>query len=495
MLKMNKSGKNDFAAKYEAVARSQAVIEFTPDGKIVTANQNFLDAMGYSLDEIVGRHHSMFVEDGFAETADYREFWDSLRHGKFQAAEFKRIGKGGRPVWIQGSYNPVVDASGRTTSVVKFATDVTDRKLANAEVRGKLDALNKSQAIIEFDLDGTIQTANKNFLDTMGYSLEEVRGQHHRIFVAADDRDAPEYKQFWAKLARGEFQAAEYRRITKDGSDVWIQASYNPILDMDGNPFKIVKFATDITEQVAERHRRATAQRTIAQDLVTISESASNTSSQTASVAAAATQASTGVQSIASGAEQLSASAAEISQQVSRASQISREAVIEADTTDATVQTLAESAQRIGEIVNLITAIAEQTNLLALNATIEAARAGEAGKGFAVVASEVKGLANQASSATEEISAQVAEVQGATQRAAEAIASIRGTISEVESVSSAVAAAVEEQTSVTADMSANMQDVATGVTDISEAIQRIDEATREVESSTRNVQDLAQQLA
>ena len=495
MLNMNRSGNNRIAEKYEAVARSQAVIEFTPDGEIVTANQNFLDAMGYTLAEIRGQHHAMFVEEGFAETQAYRDFWDNLRRGEAQVAEFKRIGKGGRPVWIQASYNPVVDASGRTTSIVKFATDVTARKLADAEVRGKLDALDKSQAIIEFGLDGTIQTANKNFLDTMGYALEEVSGQHHRMFVAKEDRDTPAYKEFWTKLARGEFQTAEYRRIAKDGSDVWIQASYNPILDMDGKPFKVVKFATDITEQVAERQRRAEAQKTIAEDLARISESASSTSSQTASVAAAATQASTGVQSIASGAEQLSASAAEISQQVSRASQISREAVTEADATDATVKTLAESAQRIGEIVSLITAIAEQTNLLALNATIEAARAGEAGKGFAVVASEVKGLANQASSATEEISSQVSEVQGATQRAAEAIASIRGTISEVESVSSAVAAAVEEQTSVTADMSSNMQDVATGVTDISEAIQRIDAATRDVESSTRNVQGIAQQLA
>lgn len=205
MLKMNRSGNNRIAEKYDAVARSQAVIEFTPDGEIVTANQNFLDAMGYTLGEIRGQHHAMFVEEGFAETQAYRDFWDNLRRGEAQVAEFKRIGKGGRPVWIQASYNPVVDASGRTTSIVKFATDVTDRKLADAEVRGKLDALDKSQAIIEFDLDGTIQTANKNFLDTMGYALEEVSGQHHRIFVAEEDRDTPDYKEFWARLARGEF--------------------------------------------------------------------------------------------------------------------------------------------------------------------------------------------------------------------------------------------------------------------------------------------------
>ena len=495
MLKMKPSRNQQIARTYEAVARSQAVIEFTPDGKIITANQNFLDAMGYALDEVRGHHHSMFVDAAYAKSPEYEAFWSRLREGLAQVAEYKRFGKGGRPVWIQASYNPVLDDAGRTISIVKFATDVTDRKLRNAEVRGKLNALDKSQAIIEFGLDGTVQTANENFLETMGYSLDEILGQHHQIFVPEEERNTPEYKEFWAKLGRGEFQAAEFRRVGKDGSDIWIQASYNPILDMDGVPFKVVKFATDITERVRERHRRTEAQKAIAADLSRITESASGTSAQTASVAAAASQASSGVQSIASGAEQLSASAAEISQQVSRASQISRDALAEADSTDATVQTLSDSAQRIGEIIKLIQAIADQTNLLALNATIEAARAGEAGKGFAVVASEVKGLANQASSATDDISSQVAGVQAATRHAAEAIASIRATISEVESVSSAVAAAVEEQTAVTADMSANMQDVAQGVTDISEAIQRIDAATRDVESSTRNVQGVAQQLA
>lgn len=205
MLKLMNSGKSRVADKYDAITRSQAVIEFTPDGKILTANQNFLDAMGYALNEIVGQSHSLFVDGEYAASREYREFWDALRAGQFQSAEYKRIGKGGRPVWIQASYNPVKDASGRTYRVVKFATDVTQRKLRNADRNGKLAALDKSQAIIEFELDGTILTANENFLKTLGYSLDEIRGQHHRLFVAKDERDTPAYKEFWDRLARGEF--------------------------------------------------------------------------------------------------------------------------------------------------------------------------------------------------------------------------------------------------------------------------------------------------
>jgi methyl-accepting chemotaxis protein len=495
MLNQFMNRRSETVDKYRAVCRSQAVIEFDLDGRIRTANENFLATMGYELAEVRGQHHRIFVDPEDAADPAYEAFWEALRRGEYRSAEYKRIGKDGRPVWIQASYNPVLDASGHAYMVVKFATDVTEQKLRNAETRGKLDAIGKAQAIIEFDLDGKILTANENFLSALGYTLSEIEGRHHRIFVDEAEHDTPEYKEFWAALARGEFRSAEYRRVGKGGRDVWILASYNPILDMNGKPFKVVKFATDITDQVLERQRRAKIQRQIAEELDRISKSASGTSAQTASVAAATNQASTGVQSVASGAEEMSASAREISTQVTRASEISRRAVAEADTTDRMMGSLADSAQRIGEIVSMISAIADQTNLLALNATIEAARAGEAGKGFAVVASEVKGLANQASQATEEITAQIQEVQVASGDAAKAIASIRATIAEVESVSSAVAAAVEEQSAVTSDMSANMQEVAQGVSNINTSIQEIDSATRAVEAATRNVQESARQIA
>jgi methyl-accepting chemotaxis protein len=178
---------------------------------------------------------------------EYQQFWADLRAGRYQAAEYKRVGKGGKDVWIQASYNPVLDASGKPIKIVKYATDITDAKLRNADYQGQLAAIGKAQAVIEFDLDGTIRTANENFLVTLGYRLDEVQGRHHRMFVTPAFGASREYQQFWADLAAGTYQAGEYKRVGKGGKEVWIQASYNPILDMSGRPFKVVKYATDVT--------------------------------------------------------------------------------------------------------------------------------------------------------------------------------------------------------------------------------------------------------
>lgn len=237
----------DFEGQVNAIGRSQAVIEFDLQGKILSANENFLNALGYTLDEINGKHHSMFVEPQYANSVEYRQFWNELQSGKYQSAEFKRIGKNGKEIWIQASYNPVFDADGKTVKVVKFATDVTQVKLRNVNFQGQIEAINKAQAVIEFDLNGIVQTANENFLNVLGYRLEEVQGKHHSMFVESQYANSYEYRQFWDDLRAGTFQAAEYKRIGKGGKEVWIQATYNPILDPDGKPLKIVKFATDVT--------------------------------------------------------------------------------------------------------------------------------------------------------------------------------------------------------------------------------------------------------
>jgi len=237
-------------AKLDALDRVQAVIEFSLDGKIITANDNFLRALGYSLAEIEGRHHGIFVDPAYRDSAEYRIFWDRLGRGEHDAGEYKRIAKGGREVWIQASYNPVVGLDGKACKVVKYATDVTAQKLRNADFEGQIAAVSKAQAVIEFSLDGRIMTANENFLKTLGYSLAEIQGQHHSMFVDSAQRDSIEYRFFWEKLGRGEFDAGRYKRIGKGGREVWIQASYNPIVGLNGKAFKVVKYATDVTAEV-----------------------------------------------------------------------------------------------------------------------------------------------------------------------------------------------------------------------------------------------------
>ncbi|ABD89626.1 methyl-accepting chemotaxis protein [Rhodopseudomonas palustris] len=413
------------AGKIAAIQRAQAVVEFKLDGTIITANDNFLKAMGYTLDEIAGKNHSIFVESATRDGAAYREFWAALNRGEYQAAEYKRIGKAGREVWILATYNPIIDETGKPIKVVKFATDVTAQRLGTANLAGQVEAIGKSQAVIEFGMDGTILTANDNFLNAMGYTLSEIKGRHHSIFVEPAERDSPAYGAFWAGLNRGEFQAAEYKRIGKHGREVWIQASYNPILDLNGKPFKVVKYATDTTAQVIAR---------LKSDRVRAM-----------------------MESVAAGAEELNASVREISEAMTKSRNTAMSAVSKVESADEQAQRLSVAAQAMGGIVDLIGNITGQINLLALNATIESARAGEAGRGFAVVASEVKSLANQAKQATDRIGSEIAGLNGISGDVISALLAIKTEIQNVSEYVTATAAAVEEQSTVTSEMSSSMQ--------------------------------------
>jgi len=413
------------AGMIAAIGRAQAVIAFNLDGTIITANENFLKALGYSLGEIQGKHHSMFVEPAMRDSAAYREFWASLNRGEYQAAEYKRIGKGGKEVWILASYNPILDEKGKPFKVVKFATDVTEQKLRTADLAGQIAAIGKSQAVIEFNMDGSILTANENFLNALGYSLREIQGKHHSMFVDAADRDSAAYREFWANLNAGKYQAGEFKRIGKGGREVWIQASYNPILDLNGKPFKVVKYAADTTAQVIAR-KRAESVRGM-------------------------------MESVAAGAEELNASVREISETMTKSRQTASEAVVKVDAADQQAQRLSSASEAMGGIVELIGNITGQINLLALNATIESARAGEAGRGFAVVASEVKNLANQAKQATDKIGQEIGNLNGISADVVGALTAIKQSIQEVSEYVTSTAAAVEEQSTVTSEMSSSMQ--------------------------------------
>ncbi len=240
-------------AMLNAIDHVQAVIEFDLGGHVLHANQHFLDLMGYRLDEIQGRHHRLFCDPAYANSPAYARFWDQLGRGRVHDDEFKRLAKDGREVWIRASYNPVFDPEGHAVRVVKFAADITDTRLQSAEMRALLAAIDHVQAVIEFDLGGHVLHANRNFLDLMGYRLDEIQGRHHRLFCEPDYAQSPAYHQFWEQLARGQVHDHEFKRLGKDGKVVWIRASYNPVFDPEGHPVKVVKFATDITEVRLQR--------------------------------------------------------------------------------------------------------------------------------------------------------------------------------------------------------------------------------------------------
>lgn len=475
----------------ETLADAQAFAEFGVDGRLLTANAPYLALLGYLAGELDGCPHCVLCpRTAVGEAAD-RRLWDTLRTGVPCSGEFKRVAKGDREVWIQATYVPVVHRSGRLERVVHIATDITALKQQALDLDGQVTALHRSQAVISFDLSGTILDANDGFLDLMGYRLAEVQGKHHRLFVDAAEQADEAYADFWDRLGRGEFVSDAFRRIAKGGRDVWIQGTYNPILDGDGRVLKVVKFALDITAQIEERQRRVEAQRVIGTDLDAIGAAVEDVTQQTAAAVDTARKVAQEIQSVASGAEELSASVGEISQQVTHAARMAGEAVTEAQRTGGIVQGLSGQAAQIGEVVTMIQGIAAQTNLLALNATIEAARAGAAGKGFAVVASEVKALAEQTARATSQIREQIVATQGATREAVDAISSIQATIQSLDHVSAAIAAAVEEQSAVTREMSGSMQMAAQGVAAIATGMNTIARTSETVDAATRQVRDVA----
>lgn len=415
----------------DAINRVQAVIHFGLDGTIIDANKNFLRTMGYTLEEIKGRHHSIFVDRDYAKSPAYAEFWNKLRNGEHQQDEFRRITKDGSDVWLHASYNPIYDQNCNLIEIVKFATDVTAEKLRNLDYQGQIEAVHRVQGVIEFNLEGTILSANQNFLSLMGYSLDEIKGHHHSMFVEPGEERSAAYREFWQNLRAGHPDSRVFKRFGKGGNQVWIQASYTPILDLSGRPIKVVKFASDLT------------------GIITQTEMTQKTA-----------------ESVATATEELSSSIAEISRNMAMSRDATNQIMTTSTASGAEASRLVESMNSMQRIVNLIHDIAGRVKLLALNATIEAARAGEAGKGFAVVANEVKSLSDQTAKATNEIGQEIASVQTISSKVAESIHQTLDGVTLVSEYVSSVAVAMEEQTAVTREISEHSTAMVTAVESI-----------------------------
>ena len=416
----------------------QAVIEFDLEGRVLRANSLFLDLMSYSANEVLGQHHRMFCPPEVTASDAYRALWEGLRAGQVREDVFLRVTKAGRPVWLQASYNPILDVTGKPYKVVKFAVDITHDMTSAAETKGKIDAISLSQTVIEFDMEGNVQTANPNFLRTMGYTLAEIRGKHHSMFCEPGLVQSQAYRDFWADLGEGKFQSARYRRIGKHGAEVWIQATYNPILDVDGRPYKVVKYAIDITAQV--QRERAVAQKV--QDITAVLHAMSDAIKRLARSAGRSTEL----------AEQTQREAGDGSGLVRR----SRDAIL----------AIERSSSDIHEIVDTISEISSQTHLLAFNAAIEAARAGEQGVGFSVVADEVRKLAEKSSLAAREIAklihqtvSRVAEGSRLSEEVDAAFSRILGAVEATTRSISEIRIATEEQEHSTQDVARLLEDL------------------------------------
>ncbi|MDG6099123.1 PAS domain S-box protein [Alteromonas sp. ZYF713] len=514
---VDKTEYNLTSNKLGALNRSQGVVEYRPSGEILTANENFLSLMGYDERDIEGKQHRMFVASETANSAEYKEMWAKLNRGEYVAGEFLRFNSRGEEVWIQASYNPVVTSNGKVTRVVEYANDITEERLKNAYFSGQINAIKQSQAVIEFDPTGKILDANDNFLNTVGYTLSEIKGKHHSMFMSPEERSSSEYRLFWEQLGDGQFQTGEFHRVGKGGKSIWIQATYSPIVDDNGKVFRVVKYATDITSRkmavndicqimlsmskgsLVERLEReyegefetlAESVNDFVSNLSSIileirsgSETINNASNEiakgNADLSSRTEQQASSLEETASSMEELTSTvqlnADNAKQANGLASEASRVASSGGKLIEQVVGTMADinqSAKKIEDIIGVIDGIAFQTNILALNAAVEAARAGEQGRGFAVVASEVRTLAQRSANAAKDIKGLISDSVSKVESGNELVNKSGDTMRDI-------VTAIQRVNDIMSEIASASAEQASGIDEINKAVVQMDEMTQQ----------------
>jgi methyl-accepting chemotaxis protein len=529
----------------EAIDRFQGAVEISLDGIIIFANETYLKILGYTYSELVGQHVGIVLEPGFTKSPQYQALWSRILAGEYVSGEFTRIAKDGSIVWIQAYYSPIKDMSGKVFKVANYVVDVTQEKLRNVDYENQVQAVNKNQAVIEFTPEGKILTVNQTFINAMGYGESELIGQHHSMLVDAEYKHSSEYREFWAKLGRGEFDAGQYKRIGKGGKEIYLGASYNPIFDMNGKVTKVVKYATNVTEAVSAQQALAKAveetqnviqlakesdltQRislegkvgsiaelcsgvnalmdTMAEIITTVKDtgetintaaneiSAGNNdlSQRTEQQASSLEKTAASMEELASTVKQNSENAKQANQLAAKASQVAIKGGNVVSEVVTTMSDINSSSRKIEDIISVIDGIAFQTNILALNAAVEAARAGEEGRGFAVVAGEVRNLAQRSAAAAKEIkqliSESVEKVQGGTKLVEEAGETMEDIVNSVKRV-----------TDIMAEITAASIEQSTGINQVNDAVTQMDEVTQQnsalVEQAAAASESLVEQAA
>ena len=493
------SNNKEEKAQLNAIDEHFAVISFSPDGIILEANQNFLNALGYTENEVLGKHHKIFCDSKLVNSKEYSDFWNELKKGTVQTSEFKRIKKDGHSIFIQASYTPIKDNSGKVYKIIKFAQDVTAKKLEDLYFKGQIQAIGKSQAIIEFDMNGIILNANENFLKAIDYSLDEIKGKHHSIFCEESYKNSNEYKDFWEKLNNAEFQSGEFLRIGKDGKKVYIQATYNPIIDIDNKPFKVVKYATEITA-------RKNTMFSIQKNIEKLNKSLNHLSGASNSMSIDAENSMKGSQEVSVSIEQMDQAVNELSEKIevmlssitsiadaaANGEKIALGAKEQSKSTSSDIIKLNQESSKIGETINLITQIAFQTNILSLNAAVEAATAGEAGRGFAVVAAEVRNLATRSNEAAKEITSAIESIQTLVKNSLKSINSVDSTIEEISLMSSNISKSILEQKTISNQLASTALQTSKGLNEISNSMINVSQSaqnTRDEAIETKNASE------